>query len=256
MRPALHHPLSRAAAVLAMTALAGCFAGGSDDGRPRPKPDQVTARIATPNRGADDAALTLARISTKSGEILILEPDGSVTTMELDSAAGRDAFAVSEADLAMLNVNLELDLGGMVAPNLPREKTAQEKAIEEFAKRTQPALPQWNDATVIAREDFIGSRVNRLGEGRRGDLVEVTANLRKGVDADIAFSYATCALAGWAKAEGAKYGRHIRTLQQERDGKLLIGAAFTISDDKPLGLRVMETNETLRECKARGIPAA
>lgn len=256
MRPAFRKPLTFGIALLAVAALAGCVGGKQDDGRPKPKPAEVTAKIPTPNRSAGDAPLTRARISTKSGEILILEADGSVTTMELDSAEGRDAFAVTEADLAALNVNLDLKLTGVVARNLPRKQTAQEKAIEDFAKRTQPALPDRKQGVVIAPEDFIGSRVATLGEGRKGGLVEVTANLREGVDADIAFSYATCALAGWARAEGVKYGRHIRTLQQTRNGKLLIGAAFTISDDKPLGLRVMETNETLRECKARGIPAA
>ncbi|MBU3030256.1 hypothetical protein [Paracoccus marinaquae] len=255
MRPAFRKPPTLIAALAAAALLAGC-AAEPKDGRPPAKPDQVTARIATPNPGKGDAPLTLARISTKSGEILILEPDGSVTTMDLDTPAGRDAFAVSEADLMALNTNLDLDLGGLVAPNRPYRKTAQEKALEEFAKRTQPALPEWQKGTVVAPEDFIGSRVVVLNAGKQGDLVEVTANLREGVDADIAFSYATCALAGWAKAEGAGYGRHIRTLQDTRNGKLLIGAAFTISDDKPLGLRVMETNETLRECKARGIPAA
>ena len=133
MRPVLRRYLILAGAALAVTGLSGCFSGTKDDGRPKPKPAQVTANLSTPNRGKDDAPLTLARISTKSGEILILEPDGSVTTMELDSAEGRDAFAVTEADLAALNANLDLDLGGLVASNLPREKTAQEKAIE--AKR-------------------------------------------------------------------------------------------------------------------------
>lgn len=257
MQPASKQSLIRSAMLWsALLVVAGCSGMADDEGRPRPKPDQITAKVVTPGRGGADAPLTLARISTKSGEILILEPDGSVTSMDLDSDEGRDAFAISEADLAALNANLELDLGGVVAANRPRQKTAQEKALEEFAKRTQPALPDWDKSIPITPEDFIGSRVATLNAGGKGDLVEVTANLREGVDADIAFSYATCALAGWAKQSGAKYGRHIRTLQQERDGKLLVGAAFTISDDKPLGLRVMETNQTLRECKARGIPAA
>lgn len=258
MMCAIPRPWKTAAALLALTLLWGC-GGGHTDGRPPQKPDHVTAQVVTAGKGGQKASLGQARISTKSGEILILEEDGSVTKMDLDSDAGRDAFEVTEADLMALNANLDLDLGVGSASSTrlrPRGKTAQEKALEEFAKRTQPALPQWNEAAIVAPEDFIGSRVVVLGDGKANDLVEVTANLREGVDADIAFSYATCALAGWAKAEGAKYGRHIRTLQQSRDGKLLIGAAFTISDSKPLGLRVMETNETLRECKARGIPAA
>lgn len=235
--------------------LAGC-ADDAGEGRPKPKPETMTAKVATPGAAKGKAPLTLARISTKSGEILILEPDGSVTTMALDSPEGQDAFAVSEADLMALNANLDLNLGAGVAPGLPPRQTAQDKALEEFAARTQPALPTWAAGTEVDPRDFLGARVVSLAPGRSSDLVEVTANLREGVDADIAFSYATCALAGWAKQNGGPYGRHVRTLQDTRDGKLMIGAAFTLSDEKPMGLRVMETEDTLRECKARGIPAA
>lgn len=255
MRPAHCQPSLIVTALAGVVVLAGC---GKDagEGRPPAKPDTLTARVATPGGASDKAPLTLARISTKSGEILILEPDGSVSTMELDSAAGRDAFAVSEADLMALNDNLDLDLNGLVAANLPPRQTDHEKALEAFAKRTQPALPAWDDETKVSEEDFLGSQVVSLNPKGTADLVEVRANLREGVDADIAFSYATCALAGWAKQNGGKYGRHIRTVQDTRDGELQIGAAFTLSESKPMGLRVMETNETLQECRARGIPAA
>lgn len=235
--------------------LSGCMQTEREADRPRGKPEQLSVSLAPGKTGAT-GTLSRARISTKSGEILILEADGTVTTMDLDSPGGRDAFAVTEADLAALNSNLDLKLPGLpVAPG-PREKTAQEKALEAFAARTQPALPAMRPEVEIDPAQFIAVKVQTLSEGSKADLVEVTANLREGVDADIAFSYATCALAGWAKDNGAPYGRHIRTLQAKRDGKLLIGAAFTLSQDKPMGLRVMETKETLRECRARGIPAA
>lgn len=235
------------AALAAMLALAACSNEGGTADRPRAKPAELTA-------------LGGARISTKSGEILILEPDGSVTPMDLDSPEGRDAFLVTEADLAALNANLSLDFGstvtGLVAPNMPRRQTAQEKAIEEFAARAQPALPAWSAETTVEPEMFIGAKVEQLGSGERADLVEVTVNLRRGVDADIGFAYATCALAGWAEASGVAYGRHVRTLSATRNGKLLVGSAFILSETRPLGLRLMETEETLRECKTRGIPAA
>lgn len=255
MWPASRQPRHLIAALAGAAMLAGC-ADDATLGRPKPKPETMTAKVATPGAAKGKAPLTLARISTKSGEILILEPDGSVTTMALDSPEGQDAFAVSEADLMALNANLDLDLGAGAAPDLPPRQTAQDKALEEFAARTQPALPAWAEGTAVDPADFMGARVASLAPGGSSDLVEVTANLRQGVDADIAFSYATCALAGWAKRNGGPYGRHVRTLQDTRDGKLMIGAAFTLSDEKPMGLRVMETEETLRECKARGIPAA
>lgn len=249
MAMVLSQPLILAAA---LALLAGCGGQpGDQNHRPQSKPEEVRARVASGGQ------LGLARISTKSGEILILEADGSVTTMNLDSPSGRDAFAVTEADLMALNINLDLSLpGGSSAPAEPRRPTAQELALEAFSARTRPALPNWRAGHEVDPESFIGTRVVTLNESGAGDLVEVTANLKRGVDADIAFSYATCALAGWAKANGGKYGRHIRTLQDTRNGKLLIGAAFTVSDSKPMGLRVMETDETLRECEARGIPAA
>ena len=243
-------------AALAGAAIVSGCAGGTGQDRPKPKPETMTAKVATPGGTAGKAPLTLARISTKSGEILILEPDGQVTTMALDSPEGQDAFAVTEADLMALNANLDLDLGGMVAADLPPRQTAQEKALEEFAARTQPALPAWDAGTEVDQQIFLGSRVASLDPKGSSDLVEVTADLREGVDADIAFSYATCALAGWARQNGESYGRHVRTLQDTRDGTLTIGAAFTLSDEKPMGLRVMETEDTLRECKERGIPAA
>ena len=244
-------------AALGAVALAGCEPlAATPDGRPKAKPAQMVAQVAAPGQKAGDATLTRARISTKSGEILILEEDGSVTTMDLDSPEGQDAFTISEADLAALNANLDLDFGGLVAASLPKEKTAQEKALEAFAARREPALPTLREDQAVDPAQFIAAKVEPMNRGRATDLVEVTANLRQGVDADIAFSYATCALAGWAKENGTPYGRHIRTLQAERNGKLLIGSAFILSQDKPLGLRVMETEETLRECRARGIPAA
>ncbi|MCO6362675.1 hypothetical protein GBO37_08365 [Paracoccus sp. 08] len=248
MTPTVRTSASVTALIGAVLALSGCMQTSTSGGAEARPP--VAASVAGGDR------LGRARVSSQSGEILILEEDGSVTTMDLDSPGGRDAFAVTEADLEALNQNLDLDFAGLVAPNRPREKTAQQKALEAFAARTQPALPVLAEGTEIAPESFIAVQVVPLNRGAGADLVEVTANLQQGVDADIAFSYATCALAGWARDNGNPYGRHVRTLQAERNGKLLIGSAFLLSDSKPMGLRVMETEETLRECDARGIPTA
>lgn len=253
--------------LIAATALAGLAAcSGKSAGTglatpPRAKPEAVGVKIV--DRSAAGTKLSRARVSTKSGDILILEPDGSVTEVALDSPAGRDAFEVTEAELAELSVNLGLDLSpadianfDVVAPEKRRLPTAQEKALEDFASRTQPAFPDFPAGFVADPEDFISVRVDRIAGDRRGNLVEVTANLKAGVDAEVAFAYATCALAGWAEAQGKDYGRHIRTVQNKRRGKLLIGSVFTLSDKQPMGLRVMETEDTLRSCKDRGIPAA
>ncbi len=253
--------------------LAGCAPSAPASGSmglatpPTTKPAEVGVRVV--DRGAAGTRLTRARVSTKSGDILILEPDGSTSQVALDSPQGREAFDMTEADLAALAGNLGLtlsaaDIAGfhIVAPRSGRRaQTAQERALAEFAARTGPALPAFPAGFVADPEDFIAVRVDRLEPGANqrstgAELVEVTANLKAGVDADVAFAYATCALAGWANGNGKGYGRHIRTVQDKRNGKLLLGAVFTLSDTQPMGLRVMETDDTLRTCKDRGIPAA
>ena len=248
--------LTVAAALLA--GLSGCF---THDGA-----NLSAAGLRQADGKAADAPagkrLARARVSTKSGEILILEPDGSVTEVALDSPEGRDAFELTEAQLAELEVNLGLDLSAAGIPDLPaaatrrRGPTAQEKALADFAARTKPALPSFPKGFKADPQTFIGARVTAIKGDPKGELIEVTANLRPGVDADVAFAYATCALAGWAKDSGKSYARHIRTLQDKRNGKLLVGSVFTLSDRQPMGLRVMETSDTLRACKERGIPAA
>ncbi|MFC3528686.1 hypothetical protein ACFOMH_10910 [Paracoccus mangrovi] len=244
---------------IAAAMLTGC--GSARDSRPPAKPEELRFAVLQSDAGAPGKqVLTRGRISTKSGDILILEPDGSVTEMELDSPEGRDAFAVTEADLMALNANLGLDLSGMpdMAPVKPREPTAQEKALADFAARTRPLRLNLPTSFEANPKDFQGAEVKSYESNRKGgdSLVEVTANLKGGVDADTAFAYATCALASWADAKGTPYARHIRTIRNERDGKMTVGSVFTLSGKRPLGLTVMTTQDTLQECKTRGIPAA
>lgn len=265
------HAARPVAAFLAFAALAATLAGcdRSSDPRPSAKPDELGVAVVQNGKGGKQ--LTRGRVSTKSGDILILEADGTVSEVALDSPSGRDAFDVSQEELEALSVNLGLDLsaapvvagfatgghrGGDASPGPVKGPTAQEKALEAFAARTQPAFPKLPDGFKANPENFIAVNVKTLGSDKRGSLVEVSADLQPGVDADVAMAYATCALAGWAQGEGRDFARHVRTLQDKRGGKLMVGSVFTTSSKKPMGLRVMETNATLRECKDRGIPVA
>lgn len=246
---------------LMASVLAGCGAEKSSDSRPPAKPEELNVAVLHSDAGAPDKqVLSRGRVSTKSGEILILEPDGSVSEMALDSSEGRDAFAVTEADLMALNQNMGLDLSGVapMGPVAARGPTAQEKALAEFKARTQPMRLGLPESFAADPQDFIGAAIAAYPSKRKsGDsLVEVTANLRGGVDADTAFAYATCALANWADENGTPYARHIRTLRDKRNGKMIVGSVFTLSEEKPMGLTVMTTKDTLQECKSRGIPAA
>lgn len=254
--PASGQPLLLPAALIAL--VAGC--NGNGEGlaeRPKAKPDEVSVALADPDPQQGSSPIRQARVSTKSGEILILEPDGSVTAMQLDSPAGRRVMQKTDQQMAALRDGSSPAWAGVVAKGVRRDgPTAQEVAMQEFAAQSGPALPDARAEGALDPADFLGVRVARVSPDQATDLVEVSANLREGVDADIAFSYATCALASWAKDQGTPYARHIRTLQDESGGKMRIGAVYMLSDDRPLGLRVMETNQTLRDCKDRGIPAA
>ena len=167
---------------------------------------------------------------------------------------------MTEAELLSLNANLGLDLSGIpnMEPVAPREPTAQEKALADFAARTRPMRLNLPASFEAKPKDFQGAQVKSYENGRKkgGSLVEVQANLRPGVDADTAFAYATCALASWADANGTPYARHIRTIRDETGGKDVVGSVFILSGERPLGLTVMTTKDTLQECKTRGIPAA
>lgn len=256
--------IRRGCAALALTALGGCVdAAQAPADRPAPKPAKLAVQFV--DRAGPTAKLARAHVSTKSGDILILEQDGSVTTTDLDSPSGRNALTVSESDLAALNVNLGLDLRG-VAPDDPAlgglagrvgsGETEQERALAAFAARTKPAFPSFPAGFKAPADAFHGAEVARFAGDKRGDLVQVTANLRPGLDDKIAFAYATCALAGWAREAKIPFARQVLTTQKKRDGMVQIDAVFTLSHTQPLGLRVMDTNDTLRDCKESGIPAA
>lgn len=250
----------------AALALAGC-AGKADDFRLPAKPDELVMNLVSP--GADGSArsrLGQARISTKSGDIHIIEPDGSITELALDGESP-DPFAVSEADLMLLNANLDLDLSHLPAMAAARKggPTAQERALARFASLTQPLLPRLPEGLEVDPKMFKGVEILGMSDPRKAEgpqpggavpgLVKVRANLDRGVDADLAFAYATCALAGWAESQGTGFARHVMTERTKRNGQVQVGVVFTLSESRPMGLKVMDTDQTLQECKARGIPA-
>lgn len=228
-------------AIITMLAvLAGC---ASTDSRPQPKPAQVD--VTLPAGGAKGATLARARVSTKSGVIEILEPDGTITKMYLDSGNSRAALTAAQ-DLQWSE--------GQDMPHFARPgPTVAEVKMQAFAARSQPLLPHLNQGVTPRAADFIASQVVVEGD----NLARVRVDMDKGVDASLPFAYATCALAGWAKTNGYGYARHVRTLaDRDNSGQVMADVAYTLSKARPVGLQVMETRRTLRECARLGIPAA
>lgn len=237
----------------ALAAMLGACAGTSDGGLaqpPRAKPATLPVRLEGPT--ADTSIL--AGVSTKNGELLILENDGSVTRTQVDSAQGRQTLRQSDVDMFSLTDVLVEDTS-IPLDALPKPPSAQDIAMEEFSARRQSALP-----SRIARapaEAFMGGQVSKIVQpGRKGggEMVSVQVRLRQGVDESTAFAYATCILAGWAKTTNTPYGRHIRTVSGKDNGNIVAESIFTMSTTSPLGLRVMEREQTLQDCRAHGIP--
>lgn len=233
---------------LALTAvLSGCDDGGgagsgTDPFRPKDKPARFDTTLETAS-----GALT-ARVETRSGEVVVTDLEGRARRLPLAEAQGRAASAASA---------------------LPDGVTAQELIEAEFEAQRRPALPAGErpfDASAFYGARVVPLDLDRPAEGAGGrsrnaasggpQLVEVTAEMKQGVDADSAFAYATCALASWAKRTGTPYARHVRTLTQGVDGRLRVASLFTVSRSEPMGLSVVEAGATLAECEARGIPAA
>lgn len=255
--------LGRTAAT-ALAVLAGC-AGPGDGGLHQPPPAKP-ATLPLQLEGPTADTSVLAGLSTKSGELMILESDGSVTRTRLDSARGREVLGdEGGAMLALSDVIVEDS--SVMPENLPRPKRAQEKALEEFAGRSRPALP--SRIVPTPPQAFLGGSVVLLREPVRrggaqpatqagmaaGDLVAVRVSLTRGVDDSAAFAYANCTLAAWSQGSKTPYARHIRTTTTESAGKRQVESIFTMSRTAPPGLLVMEREQTLRDCRAHGIPA-
>ncbi|MDO5643859.1 MAG: hypothetical protein Q4G26_15915 [Paracoccus sp. (in: a-proteobacteria)] len=236
-------------------ALAGC--GAPPDGGlaepPRAKPATLPVKLDGPT---EDTSI-LAGVSTKSGELLILENDGSVTRTRVDSTLGRQTLRQSDEVMFRLSDVLVED-HSIPAGALPAPPRAQDIALEEFAARRQPALPA--RITRAAPEAFLGGTVTPItppGTESRpaAELVSVQVRLQQGVDESTAFAYATCTLAAWSKTTNTPYARHIRTISRQERGQVVAESIFTMSRAVPIGLRVMEQEKTLRDCGAHGIPA-
>ncbi|MFV0409134.1 MAG: hypothetical protein ACK5LJ_05385 [Paracoccus sp. (in: a-proteobacteria)] len=249
----LERTIGMIAGMAALAALSGC--GASDGGNlstpPRMKPATLPVQLDGPT---EDTAI-LGSVSTRDGELRILENDGSVTRTKVDSTQGRMTLRQSDADmLALSDVLVSDDL--IPLEDLPKPPKAQDIALEEFAARRGSALP----ARIVPAEadKFLLVSVRPYAtreEGKPSDLVAVLVNVAQGVDESAAFAYATCTLAAWSKTTNTPYARHIRTLTREDNGVLAVESTYIMSKSIPMGLQVMERDKTLSECRANGIPA-
>ena len=247
MRQAQHIGMMAGAALAVLSGCAPPSNGGLSQ-PPRAKPATLPVQLEGPT---EDTSV-LAGLSTKSGELMILENDGSVTKTQLDSPRGRQTLSGDEV-YSLASVLVSDD--SMPLEALPKPPTAQDIALEKFAAQRSSLLPA--RITPTAPEAFLGATVTPVGGAKTGpaDLVMVHVRLQQGVDDSAAFAYATCTLAAWSTTTKTPFARHVRTVKSEDKGVQVVESVFTMSKTTPLGLAVMEQEQTLRDCRAHGIPA-
>ncbi len=101
------------------------------------------------------------------------------------------------------------------------------------------------------KPDYRGTETRLLDS----DLVEIRARVSgEGASEKAATDYAQCAAAQYALVRGYGFARHVRTNVTEEGGIWRADAVYTISPALPQGLKTIDAEVTVADCKDRGIP--
>ncbi len=92
--------------------------------------------------------------------------------------------------------------------------------------------------TRLLDESTVSVLVRMRGARGRGDVV----------------AYARCAAAQYALIRGYSFAQHVRTTVQQRGDVWEGDGGFVISPDLPLGLRNMDAEVIVDDCREQGIP--
>ncbi len=106
------------------------------------------------------------------------------------------------------------------------------------------------DEAMQFAPDYRGVQTSLL----EGDLVRFEVQMtgaRDGKDVD---AYAECAAAQYALIRGYGFARHLRTNVKEEGGVWSADAVYTISPSLPRGLRKLDAEVVVADCKENGIP--
>ena len=118
-------------------------------------------------------------------------------------------------------------------------------------------------AACTAQEDSVSraatAPVNAVYEGVEtrlldNDLVSFHVSMRGATSAQNVTDYAECAAAQYTLIRGFGFARHLRTKTAEVSGTWQADAIYTISAAIPAGLRTIDAEVTVENCKSNGIP--
>ena len=100
------------------------------------------------------------------------------------------------------------------------------------------------------RAEYLGVVPASLG----GDLVLIQVAMRGARSREDVLRYADCGVAGYGLVEGLGYARHIRTTTDKTAGFWTGDAVYTLSPERPEGVRVIATRPFAEACERKGIP--
>lgn len=87
-----------------------------------------------------------------------------------------------------------------------------------------------------------------------GDLASFLVSMRGPASGGPVADYAKCAAAQYALIRGYGFARQVRTNVTEEGGIWRADAVYTISSALPDGLRTIDAEVVVQDCRERGIP--
>ena len=102
----------------------------------------------------------------------------------------------------------------------------------------------------VFRPDYRGVETRLL----EGDLVEFRVAMAGARDGQDVLDYAECAAAQYALIRGFGFARQVRTNVSEEGGVWRADAIYTVSPAVPRGLRTIDAEVAVENCRERGIP--
>jgi len=112
------------------------------------------------------------------------------------------------------------------------------------------ACAEADGASEVFKPNYRGVETRLL----QGDLVQFNVSMtgaRTPADVD---NYAECAAAQYAVIRDFGFARHLRTNLKQEGGVWRADAVYTISPSLPRGLRTIDAEVVVANCKANGIP--
>ncbi|WP_179378466.1 hypothetical protein [Jannaschia marina] len=102
----------------------------------------------------------------------------------------------------------------------------------------------------VFRPDYRGVETRLL----EGDLVNFLVTMEGARDGQDVVDYAECAAAQYALIRGFGFARQVRTNVVEEGGVWRGDAVYTVSPSLPRGLKTIDAEVAVDDCRARGIP--